>query len=129
MKLNLKRLKNFGKGIKNIHTQKYKDFINPGRDWLVGLFCAVVVFISGIVFIAIDFYVQFEVPSSDTILDVQTIKYQDKNVIYFSEIYTEKEKTFNQLRGIRFNPPRTNTVTDKVVSTASSTLAEDAVSQ
>lgn len=129
MKLNLKRLKNFGKGIQNIHTQKYKDFINPSRDWLVGLFCAVVVFIGGMVFIAIDFYIQFEMPSNETIFDVQTMKYQDKNVIYFAEIYTEKEKTFNQLRGIRFNPPHTNTVADEIVSIASSTLAEDAVSQ
>ncbi len=74
------------------------DYTNAVRDWTLGLFIAVLLFFIGVLFIALDFYSQFGVVAEFTAQDTKTETYRDKEVKMFAEEYSEKQKTFNELR-------------------------------
>lgn len=83
-------------------------FMNPNRDWLLGLTVAAVLFILGAGYIAYDFYQQFGVPSQAVVVEEQPVVYRSDEVVQYAELYEEKEREFNTLRARRpYVPPAT----------------------
>lgn len=81
-------------------------FMNPNRDWFLGLTAAVVLFILGAGYIAYDFYQQFGVPNQAVIVEERPVVYQGDEVVRYAELYEEKEREFNALRARRpYVPP------------------------
>jgi hypothetical protein len=113
MKFNFKDLK----VRKNPALQGWKsgiqNYMNPSRDWTVGIGVATVLFLGGSVFIGFDFYDQFGAPARDVVAEIQPVVYQEKEVIQQAEVYDERERVFNMLRKSRvYVPPPAEQVTE-----------------
>jgi hypothetical protein len=74
------------------------EFMHPMRDWMLILGFSVFVLVSGITYSSFDFYTQFVMPESETLVAEKHIRYRDKEIVSMSEAYTEKETVFNTLR-------------------------------
>lgn len=99
-----------------------RNLVEPVRDWMIGLSCCVVLFVSGVVYVVFDFYTQVDVSYESVEVSVEAVSYPERDVVYYAEEYMKKEESFNQLREIRH---------DSVVETESDPLplAEDLVAQ
>jgi len=75
-----------------------REFINPQRDWYRGFTVAGALFIIGISYIAYDFYVQFISSPETPIVSTEIASYPKNDVVYFSEMYAERERTLERLR-------------------------------
>lgn len=104
MKYTLEKFKLFGKLRRSTQIPVAREFINPERDWSIGLGLAVLCFATGVGYIVFDFYMQFEVPQ-DMNIDSKGIMYRPQEVEDFAQIFTAKESTFNELRQQVHNIP------------------------
>lgn len=119
----LKKIKGFSFKKKHVRTG---DYMNPLRDWAIGLACATTMFIGGVVYIGYDFYSQF------TIVEVVTdtekkIVYPEKEIRNLADSYTDKEKNFNELRERYKNTETFNPLpegTEDTIPVATTTLAD-----
>lgn len=74
------------------------EFVNPLRDWTIGFIAAVLVFVAGIAYAALDFYVQFGAPRTEVTIEQTPVQYREKEVLYHTELYRERERLFDELR-------------------------------
>lgn len=73
--------------------------MDPLRDWAIGLSIATIGFLTGVTFIAFDFYSQMnQAPEKEVVVEAKPLTYRERDVVKFAEFYTEKGKTFNLLR-------------------------------
>jgi hypothetical protein len=107
------------KSQKHSSKKSPREFINPIRDWTIGLFTATVLFLTGVVFIALDFYLQFIAEPQAFVAEDQLVVYPEKEVRHYAELYRKKEENFNALHSIIPFP-----VVDAVVETQATTTPE-----
>lgn len=82
---------------RNANVQGY---MNPMRDWALGLCVAILFFLVGAAYIAFDFYDQLGGIATIEVEDApQPIVYRDKEIIFYADMYSKKELRFNTLRG------------------------------
>lgn len=93
------------------------EFVNPLRDWTIGLFVAVCIFLGGVGAIGLDFYLQFGAPNEAVPVEEQTVVYREREVVQYAEEYNKKETRFKELR------THTVSVPAKVEEVASTTTA------
>ncbi len=80
------------------------EYMNPALHWMYGLSAAILTLCAGITFIAYDFYDQLGTTEIDFVPEEQPAMYRDKEVIYISNMYSDKETTFNALRQMEVVP-------------------------
>lgn len=101
------------------------------RDWAIGLSCAVVTLVSGIVYIGLDFYEQYKSVNQDVAVEEQEVLYNDKEVIHYAELYKKREMTFDTLRQERsaviFQEENVEDTTENVPETSNSPTADNEV--
>lgn len=78
-----------------VHRKKQRAipahaFVNPKRDWTIGLLVAVFIFCLSCAYIAYDFYTQFIIQPDAMIVEGSTIKYNETEVRRLAEIYQGK---------------------------------------
>jgi len=105
MSLNLRKMKfNFKQSKKNkVFLAKWwrdnmHEYLNPTRDWTIGLFVAVLLFVLGIGYIGFDFYIQFGAPKDIVYIETQSVGYRDVEVKRYAEQYDERERIFRELQ-------------------------------
>jgi hypothetical protein len=100
------------------------EYINPVREWLVGLMIAMIAFVSGIIFIALDFYEQLEASPDD--VAVEHFNYKETDVKYYADQYRQKEQIFNKMRkSSLYVPPVTVSTTTASSGVVAIPLAEE----
>lgn len=73
--------------------------IYPLREWAIGLFVSVTLFIISTAYIGYDFYMQYQgIGNPTTITDESVVTYQEKIVSSMLALYRERETEFNRLR-------------------------------
>lgn len=89
-------------------TQKQKkpclrlhEFVNPAREWAIGLLGAAFVFALGATYIGIDLHEQFTKEPTYTDISESTLTYDKKGVVEYATQYREREAQFIKLRGER----------------------------
>lgn len=116
------------KSIFSRHTKKkdvyHREFADPNRDWARGLLTAIIFFIGAMVYVSVDFYLQFLAPNDEIMVDVEPVVYKDKDVVFYAEVYAERDVLFNTLRETRAYVPPQESAEDREVP-----LAEEVVSQ
>lgn len=82
------------------------DYMNPLRDWTIGLCIATFTFLAGTAFIAYDFYTQFGVQTvtSDVAAQNNKLMYPKAEIFNLADSYREKESYFEKLRNARKAP-------------------------
>ncbi len=98
MKLKFKKSKNGKAFFLTLWRNGVHDYINPVRDWTIGLAVAILVFLCGVAYISFDFYTQFGAPKDTVYVESQSVGYRDVEVKKYAEQYIEKERVFNELR-------------------------------
>lgn len=84
----------------------FSDYVNPLRDWTIGLAAAALLFAGWSSYIAFDFYDQFIVPLEVENVATEGVLYKEKEVLFYATEYDEKEKIFEELRKDRtYLPP------------------------
>ena len=119
MKLAFKKSKNGKAFFINLWRSGLHDYVNPLRDWTVMLAAATLVLVSAITYIAFDFYIQFAAPPKAVEIESQSLGYRDVEVERYADLYTEKERIFNELRKNKVYIPE-----PVIEEVASSTLTE-----
>lgn len=99
MKFNL-HIHTGGGRLSSHHKRSTWEYMNPVRDWTVGLGLGAMLFVAGVSFIVLDFYNQFGVTAPEAVLSEQPITYREKEVKLYAEQYAEKERRFNALRKV-----------------------------
>lgn len=74
------------------------EFVNPTRDWFVGLLGVIVCFCVGIAYIVYDFNMQVGADQDITLDGVDVISYPERDVLRYADIYKEKQAAFDALR-------------------------------
>lgn len=106
MKFTFAKIKDAKSVLSTLKPRGHGDEMNPLRDWAIGLFLAVLMFLAGVAYIAHDFYSQFGQSNTQVVAEAQTVVYRDAEVKSFAEEYATKEKMFNALRSnVRYEPP------------------------
>ncbi len=98
MKLKFKKSKDGKAFFLTLWRNGVHDYVNPVRDWMIGLCVATTVFLFGVGYIAFDFYTQFGASDDAVQVESQSIGYRDVEVKRYAEQYTERERVFNELR-------------------------------
>lgn len=86
------------------HLQKVQrkftsnDYMNPLRDWAIGLSAITMFLFLSISFVAYDFYSEFYLPQSEIEIQDTSIKYAEKEVLYYARVYDTQETEFAELR-------------------------------
>jgi len=101
MKLKFKKSKDGKAFFITLWRNGVHDYINPIRDWTVGLFIASFIFLAGVGYIAFDFYTQFGASENSIHVESESIRFRDVEVKRYAESYSEKERVFNALRNDR----------------------------
>lgn len=81
-----------------LFTREVGDYMNPMRDWTRGLFLAVFLLLSGFSFFAFKFYIQFGVPSVDSVAEKLPMTYNESDVRFYADMFVAREALFNELR-------------------------------
>lgn len=81
------------------------------RHWTFGFLGAVLLFVSSISYIAIDFYEQIVRPSDVFDVQVEPVIYKESDVVTIDALYDERAQRFAELRTIQYAPtPHVNPV-------------------
>lgn len=97
----MKFLPSFLKKKKTSNTRRSHNFINPVRDWFIGLSIACMALIGGSVYIAYDFHEQFIETEEMVLLNETPLQYDEKKIHVWSEKFRMIEHTFENLRSDR----------------------------
>ena len=81
----------------------FADYVNPLRDWSIGLALATLFLVSWTSYIAFDFYDQFIAPLEIENVTSEGVLYKEKEILFYAKEYDEKEKTFEALRKNRID--------------------------
>jgi len=101
MKLNFRKKK----GTASLKPRKGQRDMHPVRDWMIGLFTSVIIFLVGAAAIAYDFRVQFVLPPELPETTTGGVTYSEQDVMHYAEQFQEKDARFNALRsGTEDNP-------------------------
>ncbi len=98
------------------------EFMHLMRDWMSILGVSVLILILGVAYSAFDFYTQFGESSTGAPVPEKHIRYRDKEIVSFSDIYVEKEKAFNALRADA--PPAPESVATPATTTVDMEIGE-----
>lgn len=106
---------------------KKHDLLNPTRDWLLGFTTTVVFFVISLTYITADFYIQFITPSKPPSITTQIINYDERDVLFYSKKYSDRDTQFKTLRSIQYKKPtplENGVGTGTTTQASSSPLAE-----
>ncbi len=117
MKLGFKSLKKVKSPFAKRKREAAGDYMNPLRDWTIGLGIASVLFIVGIGFIFYDFKRQFSEGFELDAQESEIPRYSAGVVREFARVYTDRQTRFEQLRSVKATP------TAEVVDTSTSTIS------
>ncbi len=99
MKLNVPLLNRIHNPFKKRKRDTSGDYMNPLRDWTIGLTVAVIFFVGGVSAIIFDFYTQFGVNIGADDGNKKNIPvYSTSEVRTFARQYAEKSDEFEKLR-------------------------------
>ena len=132
MKLNLHFLNIFKESFGKKHRSGLTQYMNPLRDWAIGLSLATFVLIFGTGFIGFDFYKQFVAPQEEVKAPSKPAIYSEKETKEYAEKYMKKEVLFNALRNEKPSIPVIVPIVNKATTTASKApepLAKDGSGQ
>ncbi|HEU4677261.1 MAG TPA: hypothetical protein VFS75_00920 [Candidatus Paceibacterota bacterium] len=73
-------------------------YMNPSRDWTIGLVIASVGFVVGATLIGFDFYSQLRSEGADVPPQTSQMLYDQNGVTEYARIYSRREDAFNALR-------------------------------
>ena len=96
MKINFSFAKT--KKIHRVTRAKVREYINPRREWALGLFGATLCLLAGATYIGIDLRAQFTDELVFTGVNETTLTYNKTDVIEQATLFREKDKRFNELR-------------------------------
>ncbi len=74
------------------------EYMHPQRDWMFILGCAVLVFLGGVTYSALDFYTQFVMQPEQSLVGDKVIRYRDTAIIEVAKLYDDDERMFTTLR-------------------------------
>lgn len=132
MKFESKILERIREFFSKLVTREVGAYMNPMRDWTLGLSIAVLVLLGGFSYFAFEFYVQFGIPEADVVGEKTAVSYNEKEVRFYAKQYETKEAVFNQLRQDMkplSSPVQVETLTATTSDTVEKPLAGDEVPQ
>ncbi len=86
---------------KGMTQYRAREFVNPVRDWLIGLTCAFVILVCGIAYIAYDFHTQIIEREEGVTVSETPLQYDERAVREQGSRFKEREIIFNRLRSER----------------------------
>ncbi len=84
---------------KNSITER--RLINPGREWMVGLFGSLGVFFAGAVYLGYGFYSQYNETDVLPVVNIDNVTYHAGDATAVMENYEKREERFSALRSVR----------------------------
>lgn len=78
-----------------------REFVNPGRDWFVGLVLAMIMLAGGGAYIMYDFHTQVIEHEGNVTITEAPLQYDERAVLEQSNRFKEREITFTRLRNER----------------------------
>lgn len=89
---------------KGMTQYRAREFVNPVRDWLIGLTCAFVILVCGVAYIAYDFHTQIIEREEGVTVSETPLQYDERTVLEQGSRFKEREALFNRLRNERKEP-------------------------
>lgn len=109
------------------------ELMHPGREWIVGLSAAVLLFVSGSLYLGYDFWDQYQGIDEQIPVDGTVVRYRKQDAAHFLELYRAKKETFEALRADKVFQPAVVVSTTPEVATSTAVaappLAEEVVAQ
>ena len=127
MKLNFKKA--LAHRIRSFEAEKDShEYMHPQRDWMLILGSAVLIFLGGVSYSALDFYAQFVMQPDESPTENNVIRYRDAAILELAKSYDEEEKVFTALRADMPDAPEPiviiATTTEEVTSEEDVPLAD-----
>lgn len=107
MKFNLHMKRDAHKPSFHLWKDGTSTYMNPARDWTIGIGIAIVGLVLGLGLVGFDFYAQYHAPGVTVPVQSNGNLYNEKTVREYAKLYDDREAEFKRLRSSETIPMET----------------------